>query len=33
VKPLAIKAAAAFQLLRRMGVGSGELLKGEAALR
>ncbi len=28
VKPLAIKASAAFQLLRRMGVGSNELLKG-----
>jgi len=33
IRPLAIKASAAFQVLRRMGVGSSELLKGEAALR
>lgn len=33
IRPLTIKASAAFQVLRRMGVGSGEVLNGEAAIR
>lgn len=33
IRPLTMNAGAAFQLLRRMGVGSSELLKGETALQ